>query len=87
MIERHYFRDRLLKEFEFKFPFCIPGSTNTVEQVYEVPKLTEEESKLGNVEMQIVESHGVAEFLLLWEARAIANLSKHCKLTQLLAVT
>ena len=46
MIERHYFKKRLLKEFEFKFPFCIPGSTNTVEQVYELPKLTEDESKL-----------------------------------------
>ena len=47
MIERHYFRKRLVKEFEFKFPFCIPGSTNSVEHVYELPPLTEEESKWG----------------------------------------
>ena len=45
MIERHYFRNRLLKEFEFTFPFCIPGSTNSVEQIYEVPTLSDEESK------------------------------------------
>eukprot|EP00300_Choanocystis_sp_HF-7_P006720 c14865_g1_i2.p2 GENE.c14865_g1_i2~~c14865_g1_i2.p2 ORF type:complete len:193 (+),score=43.83 c14865_g1_i2:160-738(+) len=39
MIERHYFRDRLLKSFDFKFGFCIPGSTNSWEVIYEVPAL------------------------------------------------
>ena len=28
MIERHYFRDRLLKSFDFNLPFCIPNSKN-----------------------------------------------------------
>eukprot|EP00118_Oscarella_pearsei_P028899 m.3225 g.3225 ORF g.3225 m.3225 type:complete len:224 (+) comp9153_c0_seq1:48-719(+) len=43
MIERHYFRDQLLKSFDFEFGFCIPGSTNTCEHIYEFPKLSEEQ--------------------------------------------
>ena len=31
MIERHYFRERLLKNFDFDFGFCIPSSRNTCE--------------------------------------------------------
>ena len=45
MIERHYFRGRLLKSFDFNFGFVIPGSKNTVEHIYEFPSLSEEESK------------------------------------------
>ena len=41
MIERHYFRDKLIKSFEFTFPFCIPNTTNEWESVYEMPKLDE----------------------------------------------
>ena len=32
MIERHYFRDQLIKSFDFEFGFCIPNSTNTWQQ-------------------------------------------------------
>ncbi|XP_046385781.1 protein unc-119 homolog B isoform X2 [Ischnura elegans] len=39
MIERHYFRDRLLKSFDFEFGFCIPNSRNTCEHIYEFPSL------------------------------------------------
>ena len=39
MIERHYFRDRLVKSYDFTFGFCIPNSTNTWEAVYAVPLL------------------------------------------------
>lgn len=46
MIEKHYFRDRILKCFDFEFGFCIPHSRNTVEHIYEFPKLSEETSKL-----------------------------------------
>jgi len=42
MIERHYFRDELIKSFDFTFAFCIPGSTNTWETVYETPPLPDE---------------------------------------------
>jgi len=39
MIERHYFRDRLVQSYDFKFGFCIPGSQNTWEAVYPMPEL------------------------------------------------
>ena len=39
MIERHYFRDRLLKTFDFDFGFCMPNSRNTCEHIYEFPDL------------------------------------------------
>ncbi|XP_048413565.1 protein unc-119 homolog A isoform X1 [Stegostoma tigrinum] len=42
MIERHYFRDQLLKSFDFEFGFCIPSSKNTCEHIYEFPQLSEE---------------------------------------------
>ncbi|KAL4647167.1 hypothetical protein GN956_G8479 [Arapaima gigas] len=45
MIERHYFRDQLLKSFDFEFGFCIPSSKNTCEHIYEFPPLSEEISK------------------------------------------
>ncbi|XP_040582063.1 protein unc-119 homolog B [Lepeophtheirus salmonis] len=39
MIERHYFKERLLKTFDFNFGFCIPGSKNSCEHIYHFPKL------------------------------------------------
>eukprot|EP00360_Condylostoma_magnum_P000690 CAMPEP_0168315936 /NCGR_PEP_ID=MMETSP0210-20121227/13348_1 /TAXON_ID=40633 /ORGANISM="Condylostoma magnum, Strain COL2" /LENGTH=147 /DNA_ID=CAMNT_0008292809 /DNA_START=15 /DNA_END=458 /DNA_ORIENTATION=+ len=39
MVERHYFRDRLLKNFDFNLDFCIPNSVNSWEILYEVPEL------------------------------------------------
>ncbi|ODN04916.1 hypothetical protein Ocin01_01753, partial [Orchesella cincta] len=42
MIEKHYFRDRLLKTFDFEFGFCIPYSRNTCEHIYEFPPLPED---------------------------------------------
>uniref|UniRef100_A0A3P9LH17 Protein unc-119 homolog A n=1 Tax=Oryzias latipes TaxID=8090 RepID=A0A3P9LH17_ORYLA len=44
MIERHYFRDKLLKSFDFEFGFCMPSSKNTCEHIYEFPALSEETS-------------------------------------------
>uniref|UniRef100_A0A914VW75 PHD-type domain-containing protein n=1 Tax=Plectus sambesii TaxID=2011161 RepID=A0A914VW75_9BILA len=41
MIERHFFRDRLLKSFDFEFGFCIPNSKNTCEHIYEFPQLSD----------------------------------------------
>mmetsp|Transcript_98373 Transcript_98373/g.136620 ORF Transcript_98373/g.136620 Transcript_98373/m.136620 type:complete len:217 (-) Transcript_98373:60-710(-) len=43
MVERHFFKDKLLKSFTFSFPFCIPGSSNTCEHIYEFPALTDKE--------------------------------------------
>ena len=45
MIERHFFKDKVLKTFDFSFGFCIPNSKNTCEHIYEFPGLTSEESK------------------------------------------
>ncbi|CAM9560003.1 unnamed protein product [Chrysoparadoxa australica] len=42
MVERHYFRDELIKSYDFKFGFCIPNSTNTWDAVYAVPPLNED---------------------------------------------
>lgn len=39
MIERHFFRDRLLKTFDFEFGYCMPFSKNTCEHIYEFPNL------------------------------------------------
>jgi len=46
MIERHYFRDILIKSFDFNFGFCIPNSTNTWEAIYEMPELDPELKQL-----------------------------------------
>ncbi|KAL1110395.1 hypothetical protein AAG570_007926 [Ranatra chinensis] len=40
MIERHYFKDTLLKSFDFEFGFCIPNSRNTCEHIYHFPELS-----------------------------------------------
>jgi len=42
MIERHYFRDILVKSFDFDFGFCIPNSVNTWEAIYDLPELDPE---------------------------------------------
>ena len=41
MIERHYFHSTLLKSFDFNLEFCIPGTRNTWEVIYELPSLSE----------------------------------------------
>lgn len=46
MIERHYFRDQLIKSFDFSFGFCIPNSVNTWEAIYDVPQLEPELKQL-----------------------------------------
>nr|ACO13195.1 unc-119 homolog [Esox lucius] len=42
MIERHYFQDKVLKNFDFDFGFCIPNSRNTCEHIYEFPQLPDD---------------------------------------------
>jgi len=39
MIERHYFKDELVRSYDFNFGFCIPGSTNSWEAIYPVPDM------------------------------------------------
>ena len=45
MIERHYFNEKLIKSFEFKFDFCIPNSVNTWESIYTIPEIDPELKK------------------------------------------
>jgi len=45
MIERHYFKDTLLKSFDFEFGFCMPNSSNTCEHIYELPKIQDKLSE------------------------------------------
>lgn len=40
MIERHYFRDKVIKSFDFDFGFCMPSSLNTCEHIYDLPALS-----------------------------------------------
>lgn len=42
MIEKHFYKDRPLKTFDFDFGFCIPNSLNTCEHIYEFPPLDSE---------------------------------------------
>lgn len=39
MIERHYFRNKLIRSFDFTFGFCIAGSTNSWDVTYHIPPL------------------------------------------------
>jgi hypothetical protein len=45
MVERHYFKEKLLKSFDFDFGFCMPYSRNSCEHIYEMPELTPEEGQ------------------------------------------
>ncbi|KAM9780453.1 matrix metallopeptidase 25a [Neosynchiropus ocellatus] len=39
LIERHFFRNLILKTFDFEIGFCIPHSRNTCEHIYCLPDL------------------------------------------------
>lgn len=40
MVERHYFKNKLIKSFDFNFGAAlIPNSENSIEHIYELPKL------------------------------------------------
>jgi len=41
MIERHYFKKKLVTSYDFNFQFCIPNSVNEWEAIYDLPKLAE----------------------------------------------
>eukprot|EP00347_Sterkiella_histriomuscorum_P023037 403336198 len=45
MVERHYFRNKVIKQYEFKFGFCMPNSQNEIEMIYDLPELAEEEKQ------------------------------------------
>ena len=41
ILDKFYFRKKLVKSFEFKFPFCVPNSTNEWDYIYEYPDLAD----------------------------------------------
>jgi hypothetical protein len=45
MIERHYNNatGKLMKSYDFTFPFCIPNSVNEWDAVYDMPALSDPE--------------------------------------------
>ena len=43
MIERHYFKDKLIRSYDFTFGFCIPSSKNAWEVIYSLPELKDSE--------------------------------------------
>ncbi len=43
MIERHYFKNKLIKSYEFEVPFCMPSTVNSMEAIYELPKFSNED--------------------------------------------
>ena len=43
LIEKHFYEGKMLSEFEFSFQFCMAGSTNTWQYVYQLPQLSEEQ--------------------------------------------
>ena len=43
MVERHYFRGKVIRSYGFKFGFVIPNSTNSWEFIYDLPQLSETE--------------------------------------------
>lgn len=45
VIDRHYFRGRVVREYTFKFGFVIPKSTNSWEFCYDMPDLSDEEKQ------------------------------------------
>ena len=42
MIERHYFKGKLLRNYDFTFGFCIPNSTNSWEAIYDMPEKSQD---------------------------------------------
>ena len=39
MIERHYYKDKLVRSYDFSFCFCMPNSQNSWEAVYDLPEV------------------------------------------------
>ena len=45
MVERHYFRGKVIRNYEFQFGFVIPNSTNSWEFIYDLPELSEQDKR------------------------------------------
>ena len=43
MLERHYFRGKCIRSFEFDFNFVMPDTENSIEFIYDLPNFSPEE--------------------------------------------
>ena len=75
MVERHYFRGRVIRSYDFKFGFVIPNSNNSWEFIYDLPELTpEEEQEIIEAPWEVKsDSFFFAEGQLIIHNRAIYN--------------
>ena len=75
MIERHYFKNILVKSFEFNFEFCIPNSTNTWESIYTIPELDPKlkQEMIDNPWMTKSDSFYFVENKLIMHNKALYN--------------
>ncbi len=42
VIENHFYKNKCIARYNFKFPFCVPNSVNNWEYIYEIPQLDSE---------------------------------------------
>ena len=75
MVERHYFRGKVIRSYDFKFGFVIPNSTNSWEFIYDLPQLTpEEEQEIIEAPWEVKsDSFFFADDKLMIHNRAIYN--------------
>ena len=70
LLERHYIGGKLAANFRFQFPMFIPKSENSVEFIYDVPKLSPEvENQLKNGE----DVHAASDTFVFVEGRLIVH--------------
>ena len=75
MVERHYFRGRVIRSNDFKIGFVIQNSNNSWEFIYELPELSpEEEQDIIDAPWEVKsDSFFFAEGHLIIHNRAIYN--------------
>ncbi len=75
MVERHYFRGKVIRSYDFKFGFVIPNSTNSWEFIYDLPELSyEDEQAIIEAPWEVKsDSFFFAEGELIIHNRAIYN--------------
>ena len=56
MIERHYLKEKLIREYEFSFGFCMPKSKNSAEFIYDLPEFSEDDKEVLLKEPWVVKS-------------------------------
>ena len=78
MIEKHFFRDELIKSSEFNFSFCMPGSTNNTEFIYELPRFSDEqiEDMIENPYETVSDSYFFLDGKLIVHNKAAYNYSE-----------